>query len=398
MNKATAGGSRHVLLYEPRVEGHHLGWLRFIVEDLLSADWQLTLAADLRPDHEATVREQLGELVSAVTLVNAYNPSGQRYGDGKTGAVLHNLRASGARHVFLCALDEVASHSCRRAAFGIFPPAELRGHFGGIYHRPRFFVAPRWSPNRWLKQVGFQRLLQSGWVRPLLIVDEYLARELQSRFPTAPIFFLPDPCPPGYDGNRATARQHLNLPENKCVFLFYGGGYRRKGLHLAVRALLALPMDAPAFLLCAGRQNPTGETARGLEQLARQNRARLVNRYVSMAEEKEVFAASDVVLLPYLNHYGASGVLSRAVAAGKPVIVSNEQLLGRLVREHGLGLLFPSGNLPALSECIRQAIQFSPEVIGRFATAARAYAERYSRAAYRLALLNALNSCVKNAA
>jgi len=388
----------HLLLYEPRTEGHHLGWLRFMVEDLLSAEWRLTVAADLRPDCEPVIREHLGNLISAVTLVNAYDATTQRPGGGNTSAIAHRLRESGANHVFLCAFDEIASHCWRRAALGMVPPTELRGRFGGIYHRPRFLVAPWWSPNRWLKQVGFERWLRRGWVRPLLFVDEYLARELQARFPGAPVFFLPDPCPPGYDGNRAAARQHLNLPEKRCVLLFYGGGYRRKGLHLAVGALLELPVEAPVFLLCAGLQNPTGETARGLEQLVRQNRARLVNRYVTVAEEKELFTASDVVLLPYLNHFGTSGVLSRAMAAGKPVIASDEQLLGRLVREHGLGLLFLSGSVPALCECIRRAVQLSPEATSRFVTAARAYAERYSRGAYRLALLNALGACVKNPA
>ena len=385
----------HLLLYEPRTEGHHLGWLRFIVEDLLSAGWHLTVAADLRPDYEPVIREHLGNLIPAVTLVNAHDAITRRQGGGNTRALAHRLRESGANHVFLCAFDEVASHCWRRAALGMAPPTELRGHFGGIYHRPRFLVAPWWSPNRWLKQVGFERWLQRGWVQPLLFVDEYLARELQARFPGAPVFFLPDPCPPGYDRSRAAARQHWNLPEEKCVLLFYGGGYRRKGLHLAVSALSELPVEAPAFLLCAGLQNPAGETARGLEQLVRQNRARLVNRYVTVAEEKELFAASDVVLLPYLNHFGTSGVFSRAMAAGKPVIASDEQLLGRLVREHGLGLLFPSGNVPALGECIRRAVQFSSEATSRFATAAGAYAERYSRAAYRLALLNALNACLE---
>jgi len=388
----------HLLLYEPRTEGHHLGWLRFIVEDLLSAGCQLTVAVDLRPDYAPVIREHLGNLISAVTLVNAYDAITRRPGGGNTSAIAHRLRESGANHVFFCAFDEVASHCWRRAALGMVPPTELRGHFGGIYHRPRFLAAPRWSPNRWLKQVGFERWLRRGWVRPLLFVDEYLARELQARFPGAPVFFLPDPCPPGYDGNCAAARQHWNLPEEKCVLLFYGGGYRRKGLHLAVSALSELPVEAPAFLLCAGLQNPAGETARGLEQLVRQNRARLVNRYVTVAEEKELFAASDVVLLPYLNHFGTSGVFSRAMAAGKPVIASDEQLLGRLVREHGLGLLFPSGNVPALGECIRRAVQFSSEATNRFATAAGAYAERYSRAAYRLALLNALIACIENPA
>ena len=177
---------------------------------------------------------------------------------------------------------------------------------------------------------------------------------------------------------------------DKKIFLFYGGGYRRKGLHLAVRAMQELTADSPAFLLCAGQQNPVGETASGLETLVQQGRARLVNRYVSLAEEKNCFAASDVVLLPYLNHFGTSGVLSRAMAAGKPVIVSDEQLLGRLTREQDLGLLFPSGNVRMLRERMQQAAAFSPEETTRFLRAAGTYARRYSRTAYRRGLLESL--------
>jgi glycosyltransferase involved in cell wall biosynthesis len=131
---------------------------------------------------------------------------------------------------------------------------------------------------------------------------------------------------------------------------------------------------------------------RGLGELARQNRGCLINRYVSEPEEKSCFAASDVVLLPYLNHFGTSGVLSRAMSAGKPVIVSDEQLLGRLTREQGLGWLFSSGDVDALCERIRQATALSPEAIARFSVAAQAYARRYSRESYRDALLASLNA------
>ena len=382
--------SQHLLLYEPRTEGHHLGWLRFITEDLLSIGWQLTLAVDLRPENAPAVREQLGELLPEITLINAYDANGRRHGDGKMGSVAHCLRESGAARVFLCAFDEIASHCWRRATFGICPPIGLRGRIGGIYHRPRFCGAPGWSLDRWLKQPGFQRLISQGWLRQLLFVDEYLAHDLKNQFPAAPLFFLPDPCPAGYDGEVRAARRALNLPEDKKIFLFYGGGYQRKGLHLAVRALQDLPANSPAFLLCAGRQNPAGKTASGLAQLVQQGRARPINRYVSLAEEKYCFAASDIVLLPYLNHFGTSGVLSRAMAASKPVIVSDEQLLGRLTREQGLGLLFPSGDVKILREKIQQAALFSPKEISGFSTAARAYAGRYSREAYRRALLASL--------
>jgi glycosyltransferase involved in cell wall biosynthesis len=380
----------HLLLYEPRTEGHHLGWLRFITEDLLSANVRLSLAVDLRPEAQGKIEDHLSGLLSQVTLLPAHDGNGRRHGDGKAGSVAACLRQSGADHVFLCAWDEIASACWRRSTFGRFPPGELRGRMGGIYHRPRFLEAPAWSPNRWLKQIGFQRLMRQQWLRQLLLVDEYLAADLQRQLPGTPVFFLPDPCPAGFYGDPHVARRQLGVPEGKQVFLFYGGGYRRKGLHLAVQALRRLPADSPAFLLCAGQQNPTGETAQGLEELVRQNRARLINRYVTAEEEKLCFLAGDVVLLPYLNHFGTSGVLSRAMAAGKPVIVSDEQLLGRLTREQGLGLLFPSGDFAALGGCLQKAARWSPEEVAGFSAAAQTYALRYSREAYRGALLKSL--------
>jgi glycosyltransferase involved in cell wall biosynthesis len=238
-----------------------------------------------------------------------------------------------------------------------------------------------------LKAPGFERLLREGWWRQMLFVDEFLAAELQSIHPSSPVFFLPDPCPPGYDGDPIAAKNMLEIPRNRKVFLFYGTGARRKGLHLAVEAMRQLPPESPVFLLCAGQQNPSGKTAAVLAQLVRQNRACLLDHYVTVKEEKMCFEASDAVLLPYLNHFGTSGVLSRAMSAGKPVIVSDEQLLGRLTRERRLGLVFPSGNSPALRDCISQIAQLSATDAAPFAAAARDYAKIYSREAFRTALV-----------
>ena len=147
-----------------------------------------------------------------------------------------------------------------------------------------------------------------------------------------------------------------------------------------------LPPESPVFLLCAGQQNPSGKTATSLAQLVRQNRACLLDRYVTVEEEKMCFAASDAVLLPYLNHFGTSGVLSRAMSAGKPVIVSDEQLLGRLTRERRLGLVFPSGSIPALRDRMNQMAGLSATGAAPFAAAARDYAKTFSREAFRVAL------------
>ncbi len=252
-------------------------------------------------------------------------------------------------------------------------------------------TAPTWSVNRWLKEVGFRRLLKGGWFQQVILLDEYLNRHWQAELPGAPLFFLPGPCPDVTPGDSAEARRALGVPADRRVFLCFGEGSRRKGLHLAVRAVEELD-DPSAFLLCAGRQQADAGMRAGLERLAEQGRARLIDRYVSTAEENLCFEASDVVLLPYVNHFGTSAVLFRAAASARMVIASEGQLLGRLVRDHGLGLLFPQGSATGLTACLRHALALTgPERAG-WTARARAFAAKYSRAAYRAALWAALGA------
>jgi UDP-glucose:(heptosyl)LPS alpha-1,3-glucosyltransferase len=378
-NNAGNPSREHWLLFEPRTEGHHLGWLRFITEDFLGAGHQLTLAVDLRPAARAQIEQHLGDCLSQVKLIAATG--------NDAAAVARCLRESGAANVFLCDFAEIASDCWRRAAFGLRPSAELRGRMGGIYVRPRFLYLPRTTPDRWLKHLGFRRLLNEGWLRQLLFLDESLVQQIRAELPGAPVFYLPDVCPDFHGGDATSARQQLGVPLDRPVFLFYGGGYRRKGLHLAVEAMREVPN---AFLFCAGQLKPDPATARTLDELVRQNRARVLNRFVSSTEEELCFAAADAVLLPYVDHTGTSGVLSTATAAGKMVIVSDEHLLGRLTRDHQLGLLFPTRQVAGLRDKIRETAALSPAQRAVYEANGRRYAQQHSRETFRRALLDSL--------
>jgi glycosyltransferase involved in cell wall biosynthesis len=267
------------------------------------------------------------------------------------------------------------------------PPALLRGVIGGIYVRPRFLAGGILSPNQTLKKWGFARLLRGGWLSQLLLLDEYLHASLKAANPNAPVYFLPDPSPDFHGPGKAAAREQMRLPPNARIFLFYGGPYKRKGLDLAVAAMRELPAESRAFLLCVGRQPADPALSREITRLAETNRACQINRFVSTAEEELSFAACDAVLLPYRKHFGSSGVLSRAAAAGKPVIASDEELIGRRVREHGLGLLFPSGNAAGLRQCIEQMANLPEVQLEERSKAAKKYSLLCSREAFRRALL-----------
>jgi hypothetical protein len=384
---ATPGQRPRLLLYEPRVEGHHVTNLALVAGEFLAAGYDLTLALNPSPAAQTRLRTGLGALLEQVRVIPARGETDRE----KIKFIATALAESGAEQVFLTNFDEVASTLLRLAALGWMPPANLRGRIGGSYSRPRV-LTPGGSPNQWLKAIGFERLLRHGWFRQLLFPDGFVAGELQKKFPGAPLFPLPDPVPENFPADAATARRECELPAGKKILLFYGGAYRRKGLHLAVAAMRRLPADSPAFLLCAGEQPDDPVIAQGLAELAAQGRARSVNRYVTTAEEKMFFAAADFVLLPYVGHFGSSGVLARAVGAHKPVIASDEQLVGRVVREHRLGPLFVTGDVPALSAAIETALRAPAADVARWQAAAKNYAAMCSQAAFREAMLAAIRA------
>ena len=161
-----------------------------------------------------------------------------------------------------------------------------------------------------------------------------------------------------------------------------------------VEATLKMCAPGKAFLLCAGLQPKNEQMARDLETLRAQGRAEIVNRYVSAEEEKQLFAACDAVLLPYIRHLDGSGVLSRAAGAGKPAIASDEYLIGHVVRQFGMGVLFESGNVPELQRAIMQAAAAAPTELARWQAGAQAYARTCSRGAFRSALVAAVESAL----
>lgn len=383
---------KHVLICEPRVDGHHVGWLRFITEDLLGAGFTLTLALDPRAEPMKRVEDQMADLLPRVKVIPAFSST-----NGKTistARVAACLKQSGAALAFLANFNDIASAIFRRAAFGLMPDENLRGRIGGIYFRPLFLNASALSPNQALKKLGFRRLVKSGWLNPLLLIDPLLCGIAQKKFPGAPIHLLADPYPDNFHADRAAARRQFHLPDGKFVFLFYGGGYQRKGLHLVAEAMLKMSVPNRAFLLCAGLQTKNEKLALGLEMLRSRGQAEIVNRYVSAGEEKQLFAACDMVLLPYIRHLDGSGVLSRAAGAGKPALVSDEYLIGHVVRNYGMGLLFPSCNVSELRSNIERATAAKAGELSNWQAGAQAYAKNCSRAAFRSALVAAVESAL----
>jgi glycosyltransferase involved in cell wall biosynthesis len=375
-----------ILIFEPGMVGHRLTWLRYITEDFLELGCKITWAVDFRPGAKDIIKEQLADILPKVAILSVFNDEGQWRGGNKLKSIEECQRISQAKQVFLNELDEVASNLLRRAALGIFPPHALKGRLSGVYFRPRFLTAPRRPIGNILKAFGFRRLCEQGWFRHIYLMDEYLFLSQKNK-QEGLFYLLPDPWSGDYSCRSADARKVLDIPLNKIVFLHYGMGDRRKGLHLVIEALEASAENSGMFLLCAGKISHDRRLLEKFAVLERRGLAKLLNRYMFNEEERLCFCAADGVLLPYIHHYGSSGILSRAAAAGKMVIVSDEGLLAKRVRDHHLGLLFQTNDVHELRQCMRDVVLLNQTERDHFREMSLRYAETCSREAFRKALL-----------
>jgi len=131
---------------------------------------------------------------------------------------------------------------------------------------------------------------------------------------------------------KAAARTRLGLPKDALVFLFFGFIHVQKNVHTIVEAFARIARRAPSgFLVVAG--NPWADRWYNRAYCAAlkarialgglQRRVLFRQGYIPSEQVPDVFAASDVVLLPHWQRYGsASGVFHQAIGAGRPVLLA----------------------------------------------------------------------------
>jgi glycosyltransferase involved in cell wall biosynthesis len=349
---------KHILLIEAQNQGHHPAFISVLGDMMLSQGYLFTLAM---PKNENSLNNLLSvgcHWLNKVEWVDWTAGEGWPMLD----AASRLLRELKADEVFFACFDEVASALLRRAAMGFRPPKNLRGRISGLYIRPRpIDRSCRINGiNSLVKRWGWRMLDRGDWLRNILVLDEKVAERPRKLLGHTKVRFLPEPnylC--DYSTiSRPKARSELGIPEGAIVFLHYGLGTRRKGLHQIISVWKALPADGLAFLLVAGRVDD--EFVEDLEALERSGKARLLLRYVNHEDEAAIFAAADIVLVAYVNHYGSSNLLSRAAAAGRPVLASDQGLVGFRVTDNKLGRTFKHNDIISLNKEIQFFMKHHP--------------------------------------
>jgi glycosyltransferase involved in cell wall biosynthesis len=171
---------------------------------------------------------------------------------------------------------------------------------------------------------------------------------------------------------RLEARQKLGLPADRRVLLFFGSIRPNKGLEVLLEALKDICLHDPKILLVIAGALPRGMSFQPYEALIQKlNLSEHVETFAHFILDQDVdcfMAASDLVVLPYMNFEAQSGVLLRAYAHKKPVVVSNVGAMGQLVLSDKVGLVVEPGVPKALADAVTKVLDKPDEFQSHYTT------------------------------
>ena len=174
------------------------------------------------------------------------------------------------------------------------------------------------------------------------------------------------------------ARKKLNLPKDRQIILFFGGIRPNKGLDVLLKALeIVKARNERALLVIAGGLLGRFNFDSYSDMIRKADLSEHVQTFIRFIPEEEVdyfFAASNLVVLPYLKFEAQSGVLLRAYAHKKPVVVSNVGAMGELVSSDNIGLAVEPGAVEPLAQAVINALDnldkfqshYSPELESKY--------------------------------
>lgn len=209
------------------------------------------------------------------------------------------------------------------------------------------------AANRWLT-------LRNPW-RVTHLLDPWILRGLGPAASTARFRLIPEPVEQRTPMDRQAARTLLSLPVDGRYIALIGALETRKGIEELLAAFAEARLGIDDRVLLVGRTTPPiREVLQSrYDQLLRQRRIIIVDRYVSDKEFGAAFFAADVVAVTHPRQIGSSGTLVRAAAAERILLTSDFGWVGWVNQQFGLGERVQVSNCEATAAALVKALNRS---------------------------------------
>ncbi len=180
--------------------------------------------------------------------------------------------------------------------------------------------------------------------------------------------------PYGMDFDFWSERSHEKRAHRKFTVIFAGQFMLRKGVAYLMEAWRKMAFKDAELWIAGAILNDARSLLTNLPDSVKTLGGK------SRSELREVFHSCDVFILPSLEEGMARAALE-AMAAGLPVVVTEETGVGDVVRHGVNGWIIPSKNTEAIIEALREAAD-NPDGTTRKGASAREHASGYTWKAY----------------
>ncbi|SDF50296.1 Glycosyl transferases group 1 [Salipiger thiooxidans] len=349
--------------FEPLTAGHCSFWARMVLQ-AAAADPRISR---LRFVTGREMADRLSDVVDATGLELEVLPEAQidalsqdglmARGRAQWAAARACLEGVGGQ-LFLPFFD----HAVFGAAVDRRP---MKGQVSGILFRPPNGYNLPTTPRRRVdvsRRWGTYLAAKRPAVRRLFTLDEVAPQSAVSRMSKL-LTFLPDPAP---DLSLLEGRERRPRSDGRKVHLLFGSLGSRKGIFVVLDALAHVSADVRATLALRFVGRALAQDREAFTAALERARAAYpemaiewVDDFVSDEELAQEVSDSDVVLAPYQNHLGSSGVVFWATAAGKPLIAQRTGLMGYQIDRYDLGLAADTTDPAALARAM-EAVEMRP--------------------------------------
>ncbi len=152
--------------------------------------------------------------------------------------------------------------------------------------------------------------------------------------------------------DKKKSRDHLGLPTDKTILLFFGMIKKVKGLDVLLQSFRKVVDENPNIvLLIAGKVWEDDFTfyQQIIDKKNLTDHIILHTDFIPQVEVEYYYCASDLVVLPYKKIY-QSGVLMMALSYEKPVLVSDLPSLKEIITDNENGFVFKSEDINDLAK------------------------------------------------
>jgi glycosyltransferase involved in cell wall biosynthesis len=177
-----------------------------------------------------------------------------------------------------------------------------------------------------------------------ILNDSSAFRRLNTLYKVNKFKYLVDPIVPIKSNGLKDLRSQLSVNNEDQIILHFGAMTRTKGTLDVLDFVKRTPENQlkNMVFVFAGviKSDIRKEFYKLFDELKVKCRIFVFDEFLDFDFTASLFNSSDIVFCPYQRIYQSSGVIGYSVQFNKPVIVPNQGLLGKLVRNNKIGITY----------------------------------------------------------